>query len=74
MYLTRNQAWAQVHRGFESHPLRQKIKAPLGAFVFCEESEHARGWDSKRRASKWDAGRIPFNQPYFSIWILSDLF
>ena len=60
MYLTRNQAWAQVHRGFESHPLRQKIKAPLGAFVFCGESEHARRWDSKRRASKWGAGRIPY--------------
>ena len=59
MYLTRNQAWAQVHRGFESHPLRQKIKAPLGAFVFCRESEHARGWDSKRRACKRGAGRIP---------------
>ena len=23
MYLTRNQAWVQIHRGFESHPLRQ---------------------------------------------------
>ena len=59
MYLTRNQAWAQVHRGFESHPLRQKEKAPLGALSFCGESEHARGWDSKRRACKRGAGRIP---------------
>ena len=39
---------------------RQKIKAPLGAFVLCVESEHARRWDSKRRASKWGAGRIPY--------------
>ena len=60
MYLTRNQAWAQVHRGFESHPLRQKEKAPIGALSFCGESEHARGWDSKRRACKRGAGRIPY--------------
>ena len=26
MYLTRNQAWVQIHRGFESHPLRQYVK------------------------------------------------
>ena len=26
MYLTRNQAWVQIHRGFESHPLRQIVK------------------------------------------------
>ena len=26
MYLTRNQAWVQIHRGFESHPLRQYSK------------------------------------------------
>ena len=26
MYLTRNQAWVQIHRGFESHPLRQLVK------------------------------------------------
>ena len=25
MYLTRNQAWVQIHRGFESHPLRQNL-------------------------------------------------
>jgi hypothetical protein len=34
MYLTRNQAWAQVHRGFESHPLRQKSKPLLRGFCF----------------------------------------
>ena len=38
MYLTRNQAWARVHRGFESHPLRQiQNKNPAiycGVFIF----------------------------------------
>ncbi len=53
---------------------RQKEKAPIGALSFCGESEHARGRDSKRRACKRDAGIIPFNQLYFSIWILNDLF
>jgi hypothetical protein len=29
MYLTRNQAWVQIHRGFESHPLRQNLSFGL---------------------------------------------
>jgi hypothetical protein len=38
---------------FESHP---QEKAPLGAFSFFGESEHARGWDSKGSACKPNRG------------------
>ena len=60
MYLTRNQAWARVHRGFESHPLRQYYIKTLaiycGGFVFSGESTHACGWDSKGWACKPNRG------------------
>ena len=45
----------------DSNPtLPPKNQCPDGALIFCGESEHARGWDSKRRACKRDAGRIPY--------------
>ncbi len=45
--------WARIP------PSPPKRKSPIGALSFCGESEHARGWDSKRRACKRGAGRIP---------------
>ncbi len=41
MYLTRNQAYAQAYRGFESHPLRQEQEnaRASGHFSFVERSE-----------------------------------
>ena len=39
MYLTRNQAYVQTYRGFESHPLRQdanpRARNHSGVFAFC---------------------------------------
>ena len=37
MYRSRKPEYAQAYRGFESHPLRQKIKTPQlrGVFIFC---------------------------------------
>ena len=36
MYLTRNQAYVQTYRGFESHPLRQwKEPFPVNGSLLC---------------------------------------
>ncbi len=45
MYLTRNQAWWQHHRGFESLPLRHEIRKPCyqngsGVFSFFDSCSH----------------------------------
>ena len=41
MYLTRNQAWVQIHRGFESHPVRHTAHelAPRRHHAFLKRRE-----------------------------------
>ena len=42
--------------GESPHNDQRQKKAPLGALIFCGESEHARGWDSKGSACKPNRG------------------
>ena len=53
MYLTRNQAWVQAHRGFESLPIRQNMKTKeknMDIAVLVRLSEDTARDLNKRRA------------------------